>query len=89
MQAATLNAHIAFKATTGEPIIKDTNVSVRAVAELWRDGAQPEEIRLHIPHLTLAQIFAALEYYHDHKDEIEGFIARNAVPEGLSGTRLP
>jgi uncharacterized protein (DUF433 family) len=88
MTTVTNYKYIALKPTTGEPIINNTNVSVRAIAELWREGAQPEEIRLHIPHLTLSQIFDALEYYYDNKSVVDGFIARNEIPETLSGTRL-
>ena len=35
----------------------------------------PEEIALEYPHLTLAQIHAALAYYHVNLDEIETDIA--------------
>jgi hypothetical protein len=35
----------------------------------------PEEIALEYPHLTLAQIHAALAYYHVNRDEIETDIA--------------
>jgi uncharacterized protein (DUF433 family) len=33
-------------------------------------GLSPEEISRSLPHLTLAQIHAALAYYFDHRDEI-------------------
>lgn len=64
----------------GEPIIKGTRTPVRAVAEHWKFGDAPEEIGRKLPHLHLAQIFAALSYYDDHRDEIEGYIALNRVP---------
>ena len=82
------HAHIVRKAITDEPHIRGTGISVRAIAELWLQGAQPEEIQLHLPHITIAQIFDALCYYNDNKDEIDTFINVNAVPEELSGTRL-
>jgi len=34
-------------------------------------GMTPEEIALEYPHLTLAQVHAALAYYHANRDEIE------------------
>lgn len=80
--------YIAKRNSTGEPFIKGTGVTVRAIAELWLQGAQPEEILLHIPHLSLAQVFDALSYYLDHKAEIDSFINANEVPDELSGTRL-
>ena len=39
---------------SGEPIIKGTRTPVRAIVENWRMGIAPEEIPLHLPHLTLA-----------------------------------
>jgi uncharacterized protein (DUF433 family) len=33
-------------------------------------GKSPEEIVAALPHLTLAQVHAALAYYFDHRDEI-------------------
>lgn len=68
----------------GEPVVKGTRTSVRAVVENWRLGLSPEEIVVHLPHLTLAQVFDALSYYSDHQDEIESYIAKNKVPEGLA-----
>jgi len=64
----------------GEPIIKGTRTPVRAVAEHWKFGDAPEEIARKLPYLHLAQIFDALSYYDDHRDEIEGYIALNRVP---------
>ena len=38
-------------------------------------GLTPEEIAAKIEHLTLAQIHAALAYYHANRDEIDSDIA--------------
>jgi uncharacterized protein (DUF433 family) len=37
-------------------------------------GWDGEEIHAAHPHLTLAQIHAALSYYHDHKAELDALI---------------
>ena len=66
---------------SGEPIIKGTRTPVRAIVESWRLGIPPEEIPHHLPHLTLAQVFDALSYYCDHRDEIHAHIVRNRIPE--------
>lgn len=68
---------------SGEPIIKGTRTPVRAIVEIWRRGTPAEEIPQGLPHLTLAQVFAALSYYSDHQDEINDYIRRNRVPEEL------
>lgn len=87
-ETITEHAHIVRKLSSGEPVIKGTNTPVRGIAEFWLMGAQPEEILTHLPHLSLSQIFDALSYYNDHKEEIDRFIKVNIVPEELSGTRL-
>lgn len=72
---------------SGEPIIKETRTSVRAVVELWRLGYAPEEIAHELPHLRLASIFDALSYYTDHQDEINSYIEQNMVPDNLVDPR--
>jgi uncharacterized protein (DUF433 family) len=67
----------------GEPVIKGTKTTVRAIVELWRLGTLPEEIPHHLPHLQLAQIFDALSYYSDHQTEINQYIELNRVPDHL------
>jgi uncharacterized protein (DUF433 family) len=47
---------------SGEPIIRGTRTPVRAIVERWRSGVAPEEMPSQLPHLTLAQVFAALSY---------------------------
>ncbi|MGD2049784.1 MAG: DUF433 domain-containing protein [Chloroflexota bacterium] len=68
---------------SGEPIIEGTRTPVRAIVELWRLGTPPEEIRSHLPHLSLAQVFDALSYYSDNQEEINAYIERNRVPDDL------
>lgn len=67
----------------GEPIIDGTRTPVRSIVEMWRMGTVPEEIPLHYPHLTLAQVFDALSFYQDYMTEINDYIERNRVPDEL------
>lgn len=67
----------------GEPIIKGTRTPVRAIVELWRLGTPPEEIPLHLPHLTLARVFDALSYYSEHQAEINEHIERNRIRDEM------
>ena len=67
----------------GEPIIKGTKTTVRAIVGLWRLGTSPEEIPIHLPHLNLAQIFDSLSFYQDNQAEINDYIKRNQVPHEL------
>lgn len=67
----------------GEPIIKNTRTPVRAIIEVWRLGTHPENIPNHLPHLSLRQVFDALNYYNDHQEEIEKYIEENRIPNRL------
>jgi len=64
----------------GEPVIKGTRTPVRAIVERWKFGESVEETARNLPHLRLAQIFDALGYYDDHREEIEKYIELNRVP---------
>ena len=48
-----------------------TRVAMIVADYLWR-GWSAEEIVRQYPHLTLAEAHAALAYYFDHREEIEG-----------------
>ncbi|MGO9894466.1 MAG: DUF433 domain-containing protein [Bryobacteraceae bacterium] len=63
------------KVRGGRPKIAGTGLTVSRIAICYRMGMTPEEIALEYPHLTLAQVHAALAYYHGNRDEIEADIA--------------
>lgn len=55
----------------GRAAIAGTKTSVRRVVVLYKQGADAEEIARRLSHLNLAQVYAALAYYHANRDEIE------------------
>jgi uncharacterized protein (DUF433 family) len=59
----------------GRPWIAGTRIRVQDIV-IWHErlGYAPDEIVSHYPQLTLADVYAALTYYHDHREEIERFI---------------
>jgi uncharacterized protein (DUF433 family) len=59
----------------GRPRIAGTRVPVRSIAISYKQGLSPEEIVLQYEHLTVAQAYAALTYYHANQAEIEADIA--------------
>jgi uncharacterized protein (DUF433 family) len=59
----------------GRPRITGTGVSVRRIVGWYKLGMTPEEIAAEIPHLELAQVHAALSYYHANRVELETAIA--------------
>lgn len=63
----------------GRPIIKGTRTPVRTIIGYYKLGLSAEEILEGLPHLTPAQVYEALSYYHDHQAEIEEEIAEERV----------
>ena len=63
----------------GRPCIAGTGVTVRRIAQWYRLGDTPEDIVDRIGHLSLAQIYAALAYYHANQDAIEADLAEEAT----------
>jgi len=60
------------------PVIKGTRIPVSIVVGYIRVGESPESLAQKvIPHISLAAIYDALSYYHDHQEEIEAEIAEN------------
>ena len=59
----------------GRARIAGTGLTVRRVVEWYKLGFSPEEIAHEIGHLSLANVFAALAYYHANVDEIEADLA--------------
>jgi uncharacterized protein (DUF433 family) len=52
--------------------IDETNTKVIEVAlDMIAHGWSPEEIHFQHPHLSLAQIHAALGFYYDHKEAFD------------------
>ena len=54
--------------------IKGTRVGIEIVIEKFLDGASPEEIRRHHPHLNLKQIYATITYYLFNREKIDAYI---------------
>jgi uncharacterized protein (DUF433 family) len=73
---ATTIAHIHLD-DDGAAWIDDTNIKViEVVVDKLAHQSSPEEMHFQFPHLSLAQIHAALCYYYDHQSEFDAQIAR-------------
>ena len=72
--SAIVTAHINID-DRGVAWVDDTNVKVVEVAmDMIAHGWSPEEIHFQHPHLSLAQIHAALGHYYDHQPEMDELI---------------
>jgi uncharacterized protein (DUF433 family) len=62
----------------GVPRIAGGRSKVTQIVCDLRSGMSPEMIREAYPHLSLAQIYTALSYCHDHKAELDARIEEGA-----------
>ena len=61
----------------GVPWITGANTKVvEVVLDKMAYGWSPEEMHWQHPHLSMAQIHAALAYYYEHQDDIDADIER-------------
>ena len=60
----------------GRPKVAGTGLTVSRIAGWYKMGMSPEEIALEYPHLSLAQVHAALAYYHTNRDLIDADLAQ-------------
>jgi len=73
-QATTAHIHLDDQ---GRAWIDDTNTKViEVVLDQIAYGWSPEEIHFQHPHLSMAQIHAALSYYYDHQAAFDAEMAR-------------
>src|SRR5438094_10538211 len=77
MSATEIISHIKLD-ERGVAWIDQTRVKVIEVAMDWvANRSSAEEMHLQYPHLSVAQIHAALAYYHDHKEAFDNDIAES------------
>lgn len=54
------------------PVIQGTRVGVEVIVGYHQAGYTPQEVATDmLPQLTLAQIYAALSYYEDHREQMD------------------
>ena len=59
----------------GRPIIAGTGVTVARIVGWYQLGLSPEQIADELRHLSLAQVYAALAYYHANREAMDADIA--------------
>jgi uncharacterized protein (DUF433 family) len=55
--------------------IDGTRMTVNQIASCYKQGASAEDIADQYPHITLAQVYAALAYFHANRSEVEASLA--------------
>jgi uncharacterized protein (DUF433 family) len=62
---------------------------IEVVVDKLAHGSSPEELHFQYPHLSLAQIHAALSFYHEHETELETQIERRLLAVNEMAAREP
>ncbi|MBI2339514.1 MAG: DUF433 domain-containing protein [Deltaproteobacteria bacterium] len=64
----------------GSAVVVGTRFPVRSVVNyVFKLGLTPEELVQKFSHLSLAQIYDALSYYYDHRQEIDREIDEDSI----------
>ncbi|GBD97698.1 hypothetical protein BMS3Abin06_02599 [bacterium BMS3Abin06] len=71
----------------GDAVITGTRISVSLIVELERASHSVDEIITIYPHITHAQVYDALSYYYDHKEEIDKIIEENKEEYWMEKTK--
>ncbi len=75
---------------SGLPRIEGTRITVNLIVrEVVHNRWTPEEVLMAHPHLTLAQIHAALAYYFDNRDEVDASIKEGDELESQLRAQFP
>jgi len=64
--------------------IAGTGITVHRIVEWYKLGNTVEEIARRYGHISVAQIYAALAYYHANRDEIDKEIAFDSADADLA-----
>jgi uncharacterized protein (DUF433 family) len=74
----------------GRPRIAGHRIRVQDIA-IWHErlGCSPDEIVSRYPQLTLADVYAALAYHHDHRDKIERHIQEGEELASILQRQIP
>ena len=86
---ATLETTITLPLTLTEDgtiRITGTRVSLDSVVHEYEQGATPEEIAVSFPSLRIEDIYAAITYYINHREQVEEYLRQQELD--AKGIRL-
>jgi uncharacterized protein (DUF433 family) len=91
-----VDSHIEITPGTcgGKPRIAGHRIRVQDIALWTEEGRSADEIVADFPQLSLSDVYAALTYYHDHREQIdqdiqedEAFFARMKSQSALNSQK--
>jgi uncharacterized protein (DUF433 family) len=71
VMASSLHIEVTADTCGGKPRIAGHRIRVQDIV-IWNEqGQSADEIVAGFPQLSLAEVYAALAYYHDHREQID------------------
>lgn len=67
----------------GKPVLRGTRMPVWQIVWKWKAGDTLDLIHEYYPQLSMAALYDAISYYHDHQAEIEKQIEDNKIENVL------
>lgn len=75
MATATIYPHVVKESGQSARLEKHPRLRVSMIVTHYLAyGRSPDEICLHLPHLSAAEVYSAMAYYFDHQEEIDAEI---------------
>jgi len=82
------NTHVEER--NGGYYIRGKRISLDSIVYLFRDGVSPEDIQQNFHGLTLADVYGAISFYLDHREEVDAYLVRQRqLWEELERTGIP
>ena len=73
----------------GKPRVAGHRIRVQDIVLWTEEGRSADEIVADFPQLSLAEVYAALSYYHDHREQVDQDIREdNEFFERMTPSRL-
>lgn len=72
----------------GKACIDHTRITVADIAVLIEAGQTPDQMLVAYPSLSQAQVYAAISYYHENRDEIAAAFAQDEAAEAEHERRM-
>jgi uncharacterized protein (DUF433 family) len=57
----------------GNWYVDSSRVEVYSIIAAWQQGFSPEEVQSSFPVLSLTEVYGAILYYLEHRDELDAF----------------
>lgn len=65
----------------GRYYIRRSQVPISDLVRAWNEGTSPEDILRHVPTLALVDVYAAITFYLDHRDQVDAYMRADTADQ--------